>query len=333
MSFVEAIGVVAGTLGIVQFGLTNFADTTEPGSTIKVAVGLDGENGGTEDAGGDLPDVRIWNDFGEFKAMTADPGSVGDGTVGTVEVDHDQQGVYSLLTANNDAICIAWVTTTWSDAAGGNKFAVSGDYGEACGGTWYESNMWTDTDQSYQPKCFWIDADGDQPNTGFQVRWPRYAKQEFDEGNTDPANICNDIDFGLRTEEDPSDINFWTDASKARRDMNISKRRNRVRQVPRVAWAAEQLVVSNSTHHSAQRLCDSDTSMGPDFVHLAENYFCDMGTKTKYPLCGESTESATVTDSCFDIDSHNLLKAGSKRGVLTKRDSPYTKVRDWANGN
>lgn len=54
---VEAIGVVAGVLGIVQFGMNNFADTTEPGSTIKVAVGLDGENGGTEDAGGDLPDV------------------------------------------------------------------------------------------------------------------------------------------------------------------------------------------------------------------------------------------------------------------------------------
>lgn len=54
---VQAIGVVAGVLGIVQFGLTNFADDTEPGSTIKVAVGLDGENGGTEDAGGDLPDM------------------------------------------------------------------------------------------------------------------------------------------------------------------------------------------------------------------------------------------------------------------------------------
>lgn len=54
---VQAIGVVAGVLGIVQFGLTNFADNTEPGSTIKIAVGLDGENGGTEDAGGDLPDM------------------------------------------------------------------------------------------------------------------------------------------------------------------------------------------------------------------------------------------------------------------------------------
>ncbi|KAL4916770.1 hypothetical protein BDW62DRAFT_211739 [Aspergillus aurantiobrunneus] len=320
---VEAIGVTAGILGIVQFGMNNFVDTTEPGSTIKVAIALDGEGGGTEDAGGDLPDVRIWNDFGEYKAMTADPGSVGDGTVGTIEIDHDQQGVYSLFSANNDAICIAWVTTTWSDAAGGNKFAVSGDYGEACGGTWYESNMWTDTDQSYQPKCFWIDADGDQPNTGFQVRWPRYASTEFDEGNTDPASMCNDIDFGLRTEEDPDNINFWT----KKRDLN--HRRMRARRNTRIPWAAQQLVISESKHHSATKLCESESSMGPDFVHVGENFFCDMENKIKYPLCGGHGGNSTVDEACFELESENLLQPGAQRGAHIKRTSPYAKVRDW----
>ncbi|KAL5340167.1 hypothetical protein BJX70DRAFT_127312 [Aspergillus crustosus] len=318
---VQAIGVISGLLGIVNFGITNFKDTTEPGSTIKVAVALDGANGGTEDAGGDLPDVRVWNDFGEFKAMTADPGHVGDGTVGTIEIDHDQQGVYSLLSANNDAICIAWLTTTWAEAAGGNKFAVSGDYGEACGGTWFESNMWTDTDQAYKPKCFWIDGNGDQPNTGVQVRWPRYAAKEFDEGNTDPSAICNDIDFGLRTEQDPSTINFYT-AAKSRRAQN--ERRMRARREVRAPWTAEQLVISDSKHHSANRLCDSETSMGPDFAHTGEKVFCDMGAKVKYPFCRISSNSTT---SCFDPKTQVLTGKGTFQG--RSAENPYSKVRDW----
>lgn len=53
----EAIGVIAGVLGIIQFGLTNFKDEPGPGSTVKVAVALDGANGGTDNGGGDLPDV------------------------------------------------------------------------------------------------------------------------------------------------------------------------------------------------------------------------------------------------------------------------------------
>lgn len=54
---IEAIGVVSGLLGIVQFGINNFKTDPLPGSTIKVAVALDGASGGTDNAGGDLPDM------------------------------------------------------------------------------------------------------------------------------------------------------------------------------------------------------------------------------------------------------------------------------------
>jgi hypothetical protein len=266
---------------------------------------------------------RIWNDFGEYKAMTADPGTVSNGNIGTITVDHDQQGVYSLFSANTDAICIAWVTTTWAETAGGNKYAVSGDYGEACGGTWYESNLWTNGENSYQPKCFWIDGNGDQPNTGFQVRWPRYSSDQFDEGNTDPANICNDIDFGLRTEADPSSINYWVKGKK--RDLN--SRRMRARRDVRAPWTETELVVSESKFHSAVKLCESETSMGPDFVHVEENIFCDMGAKKAYPLCGGSsagTNTTAAAQTCFDLESKNLVSGG-----VVKRASPYTSIRDW----
>jgi hypothetical protein len=53
----QVIGIISGLLKIVEFGMDNFTDEPDPGSTIKVAVALDGTNGGTDNAGGDLPDV------------------------------------------------------------------------------------------------------------------------------------------------------------------------------------------------------------------------------------------------------------------------------------
>lgn len=57
MSVADVIGIVSGVLTIVSFGMDNFASDPGPGSTIKVAVALDGDHGGTDNAGGDLPDV------------------------------------------------------------------------------------------------------------------------------------------------------------------------------------------------------------------------------------------------------------------------------------
>jgi hypothetical protein len=54
--FVQAIGVISGLLGVVQFGINNFQSEPPPGSTIKFAIGLDSQSGLTN-AGGDLPDV------------------------------------------------------------------------------------------------------------------------------------------------------------------------------------------------------------------------------------------------------------------------------------
>lgn len=57
-AIVEAIGVISGILGIVQFGLDNFGDDTSEGSTYKVAVALQGPDGAPPtNTGGDLPDV------------------------------------------------------------------------------------------------------------------------------------------------------------------------------------------------------------------------------------------------------------------------------------
>ncbi|KAJ5163582.1 uncharacterized protein N7500_005412 [Penicillium coprophilum] len=315
MSVVDAIGVISGILTIVSFGMDNFGEGETSGSTIKVAVALDGPNGPTN-AGGDIPDVRVWNEVGDFVGMKADPGTVGNGNLGEVKINHENQGVYSLFSANDDAICVAWVTTTWSDDRGGNKYAVSGDYGEACGGSWFESHMYPNSNEDYQPKCFWIDKNGDQPKTGFQVRWPAFSKDEQDEHDTNPQRMCNDINFGLREEDDPNTINYIV---KRKRDGPMRARQA----LSRPAWAASELVISDSKSHSAKRLCESDTSMGPDFAHTGEAAFCDMGSKVLYAFCTEDGQT-----DCFDFDSQSVSTGTATRdtagGVGT-----YSSVRDW----
>ena len=66
-----------------------------------------------------LPDVRLWNQAGEFLGMKADPGRVGSGESGEIKVPHyekdsKQQAPYVLFSANNNAICITYATITVS---------------------------------------------------------------------------------------------------------------------------------------------------------------------------------------------------------------------------
>lgn len=58
MAFVNMLGVIAGSLGIISFGLDRFGgEGSHSGSTIKVAVALDGPQ--LSNSAGDLPDVYV----------------------------------------------------------------------------------------------------------------------------------------------------------------------------------------------------------------------------------------------------------------------------------
>ena len=89
----------------------------------------------------------------------------------------------------------------------------------------------------------------------------------------------------------------------------------------------EVLVVSDIEAHSAEDLCGSDRSRGPDFVSHYEKKFCDMKTKTTHPLC----EGSVLTD-CFALD--HVEKKIRKRGAAGTQDErvhrSYKKVTEWA---
>ena len=76
-----------------------------------------------------------------------------------------------------------------------------------------------------------------------------------------------------------------------------------------------KLILSNSTHHSAKRLCESPTSAGPDFVSLAERSFCDMSVKKLWPFCGGGAGGKTT--ACFDQKNHTVV-VGSVVGNGTR---------------
>ncbi|KMQ49270.1 hypothetical protein HL42_0254 [Trichophyton rubrum] len=139
--------------------------------------------------------MRVWNEVGKFVGIIVDPGRAEAGNIGEIKVQHDNQGVATEATST---------------------YAVTGDFSEPCGGAWFPSNLYISDKKDHQPDCFWIDKIGDQPKTGFQVRWPAYSEDRFDENNKDPKRLCNNVDFGLREGKRPQ-FNQLLSQEKTRR--------------------------------------------------------------------------------------------------------------------
>ncbi|TLD33006.1 hypothetical protein PspLS_00978 [Pyricularia sp. CBS 133598] len=322
-SIIDIIGVVSSVLGIIQFAQDAFPQKQKPGSSVRIAVGLDA-SGGLNNAGGNVPGVALFNEVGGFLGQSQKNGQVQDGNFAdlTVTQSSGQQATYGLFQAGHDAVCIAYTSITWPD---GNQYALTGDWGEACGGSWYYSNIYVQS-SGYKPKCMWIDADGNQPQTGFQVHFPEFRSDT----STMPAGkdintLCNSkAPFQYFTTAGPQTIDYWNADGKttsqstvpSKRDINdASSQKSR-----RAAAAARPsaIVITNGTDHSVKELCGSKTSSGPDLLNLSEKSFCRMSDKTIFPQC-----DATVKDNCFNADSKQLVVGGKAAR------SPYEIIWDW----
>ena len=151
----EAIGVISGVLGIIQFAADTFPARNEVSSTVRIAVGLDG--GGLDNAGGDLPEVRLFNEAGDWIGFISDTGTVDSGGFADITVEQDgnsQQPTYTLFTAKENAICIAYAAITWPS---GDEYSWIGDWGRQCGASWYYSNYFI-SGSNHKPDCMWIDS-------------------------------------------------------------------------------------------------------------------------------------------------------------------------------
>lgn len=70
---------------------------------------------------------------------------------------------------------------------------------------------------------------------------------------------------------------------------------------PRITWMEKRLIVSKLAGHTAQYLCESETSYGPVLVGV-DDMFCDMSAKLLLPLC--SPGGAT---DCVEVDMESQI--------------------------
>lgn len=179
----------------------------------------------------------------------------------------------------------------------------------------------------YSPDCFWIDANGDQPVKAFQVNWVDMKADDPSLQGQNASRFCDSPSFQTYTNDDQTSIVYWTPTNpKARwiseRSVSNSAKApstQRTRQMDgkqtRRSFSerfGNVLVVDDLPEHTATSLCESATSSGPDFVNPDDGVFCDMKTKTMYPLCNntlaEGSRSGINATSvpCFDLRSQTL---------------------------
>jgi hypothetical protein len=85
------------------------------------------------------------------------------------------------------------------------------------------------------------------------------------------------------------------------------------RSIPeRPQWIVEHLMVSNYTDQTAEELCTSETSWGPDFIG-SDGRFCDMSTKQLTPLC--STENV---EGCIEV-SETDMTVRTRSGIARRQ--------------
>jgi hypothetical protein len=95
---------------------------------------------------------------------------------------------------------------------------------------------------------------------------------------------------------------------KPESDAPVSKRYSQSRRLSkRSTQMSRTLVHSSSAAHSAEELCNHPASISPSFVSYQEGKFCDMVTRTLWPLCSQTAKSG-----CYDARLNRLV-INSKR--------------------
>ncbi|KAK2756422.1 hypothetical protein FQN54_005314 [Arachnomyces sp. PD_36] len=301
--FLPAIGLISGVLRIVQFGMDNFAGGDTGGAKVRVHAGL-GQNS-SQSMGGEIHQIYGFNYYGKLLGQSDQDIGVEDGGFADITIHQDEGETvasrYINLISGDDATCIVYIATTQPD---GFKRTWLGDVGYSCGQTWYESGYTVGTDQdgnNYQPKCTWIDGNGDPTNTvSMKIDTEFYVVKH---GHVDPQmDICGGT--------------TWSDSSEPIPDKRSIKQRPEKHN--------HVLIVSTLPSSSAEELCAHENSMGPDFVSLRENAFCDMDAKELYPLCDD-----IITSDCFNLQARAIAHRGSNGRIASYKPSPYKDVVTW----
>ncbi|KAL6714230.1 hypothetical protein ACLMJK_007653 [Lecanora helva] len=317
----DVVGLVSGVIGIVQFIQGIFPESPPTvnkagSSNLRIAAALNG--GGLTEANGHIDIIYLYNELGE--QITNNAGGTGPFAGDAWSVDSDsftdftldckgQQPTYVQIYGGSDAICIPYITQTWPD---GTQRGWSGDIGRLCGqSSWSYSNVIVSKD-GHKPACTWLDSDHTNglKAQGMQIHMQDFTDVSMNVSSLDPNHFCTYPAMVFQDHPDPHQNSLWQSG-----DMKLRARSDIKKRTPAME---SHIIGSQDASHSAIALCESPTSWSPDFVSFSEGVFCDMGTKTPWPLC-----SGTRVDDCYHWDNHTLITGGGHQARV------YDQVSNW----
>jgi hypothetical protein len=167
----------------------------------------------------------------------------------------------------------------------------------------------------------WIDGDGNLPVTAIQVHLTRFN----DKGQ---AQASRDINFyrdtgSLRFQYDNDPNYIITKRDPGLVDGLINGVGGLVNNITGNIFNDSRLVKSMVPTHSAVDVCESETSVGPDFVSMVDRMYCDMGKKELLPLCVPG-----LLGKCFSLETTTVFLDN----VLGLVDSVfrYSSIEEWS---
>lgn len=283
--------------------------------------------------GGNIPVVVGWNNALQQVGQNGGGNHVDAGTFVDVAIPGMQQTpILDISAGGTNAVCISDVNMSWGD---GQRFAFSGDWFKYCNMWWYHSNinLATSDGQPYQPACGWLDSDASQGHllAGFRVAMLELQNipNENPWGSNDVQSFCTQtFHFSGSTPGPYLQGNLDTNAVGAgeKRDMPGLLAKNTSTNATQSSQHTRKLVISHHEGQSALDLCSSQKSRGPDFVSILEQQYCDMSSKTLYPLCSDTRKR-----HCFSVD-HETLRMKKRRQTSDKGETvhrQYYKVENW----
>ncbi|KAI0164596.1 hypothetical protein GGR57DRAFT_514602 [Xylariaceae sp. FL1272] len=320
----DAIGFVGDVLGLWSFATENFGTYDPKASVYQIRVGENGKDDPNADdspilygADGAIDHVEAYNDVGNLIGT----GDGADFTSGaTVEItaiqvdDNTQQAVTTRFFATDDAVCIAYITEQSEQED--HKYGWTGDWGYTCGLKYYHSSHVYIGDQKTPPRCTWIDADhtNDIEAAVISITWPDFVGDEDSPPTGDGKSYCG-TSFQAWDGEDGTALLPMGDSVAARKVGPPKSQRTN-----------NNLIVSHHSGQNATELCESENSLGPDFVSMEEGVYCNMETHETMPICGFLSG---YKGDCLDLNDDKSVAHVAAAVDGSKKQTPHSRIIEW----
>ncbi|ELQ36304.1 hypothetical protein M0657_001589 [Pyricularia oryzae] len=336
--FIDPTGISILIFSIVTLMLSLAEHPHQPDShrqtAFRIHLGLDSCPG--QNLGGDIPDVRVWDERGNFLGrFLGDDEDVpaGDFFDFTIDLEKPHQPTYALFSANENDVCIAYITQT---LATGERYSWTGQWARTCSKPWYYSGVVFDGYDDLA--CTWISLHhiDDKSVSGIQLHIHEFKYTESNNKSIDYFCAGNPT-MKFYTESDPTEIDRWE--TRRPEDLNSTRgivhvpgqpqddRRRSVRpsdrSCPRSLHASR--LIKSRRGQSASMLCADPASRGPDFVSYSEGLYCNMETREVLPLCDGAAGRVT---GCFD-DGGNIVKRSEVERGDVLDELGYDRVDEW----